>query len=483
MGDLIATRDTIRKRKPSKERLGDYIYKCTGRRIPSRAVCKNHNAPLDFMREFMFGDSDILVLANRSGGKTATSGMATALVAYHDRVSSKVLGGSGEQSLRMYEEAKWLLEQGYEDRLSDDILKTEAPFIGGHSISIMTQSMKSVRGPHPPLVVYDEIDEFEEDVFEAGKSIPKTDPRRDFPAKLVMQSTRHYPGGLMSKAWKKEDDDLKKFVWCIWEIIEKCGPEYNCTSCALTNAGCPGKKVLAGSDGYFSIRDTIKMYKRLSTDGWNSEWLCNAPRKAGMVYNEFDRKVNGSKRWLWTPKIPIWRSCDYGIDNHTVVQYWQVDGQGRGWQFYEMRWTGTAPSVIVKEMIAEENKRGWQKFDGTIVDPTAAGFRKELENAGKRLPKERGLKTCILAVNDRDPGITKVRDKLVPRDDGLPGVMIDPVNAKETVDEMESWKMKNGVPVKMDDHGCDALRYFVMTCPAMGGTMRKLGFTNFGNIY
>lgn len=480
---LETIREALRKRKPSREKLGKYIHKCTGRQIPSRAVCKEHNAPLSFMQEFLFGDEDILVLANRSGGKTALSGMAAGLVAYHDRVGSKILGGSGEQSLRMYEETKWFLEQGYEDRLSDDILKTEAPFIGGYKVSIMTQSMKSVRGPHVPLVIYDEIDEFEEDVFDAGKSIPKTDPNSDFAAKLVMQSTRHYPGGIMSREWKQEDDDRKRFVWCIWEIIEKCDDRYNCTTCALTSAGCPGKEALKDSDGYFSIRDTVKMYKRLSVDGWDSEWLCNAPRKSGMVYNEFNRHINNKKRWIWNLKIPIWRSSDYGIDNQTVVQYWQVDGEGRGWLFHEMRWSGIAPSVIAKEMVAEEDRRGWKKFDGTIVDPTAAGFRKELENIGKTLPKERGLRTCALAVNDRDPGITRVRDMLVPREDGLPSIMIDPVNAKETIDEMEGLRMRNGVPIKEKDHGCDALRYFVMTCPLMGGSMRKLGFTNLGNIF
>ncbi len=483
MSDLIGVQDALRKRKPSRDYIGEYIRKCTGRTIPSRAVCKGHSAPLDFVKEFMFGDSDILVLANRSGGKTATSGMATGLVAYHDHIPVKILGGSGEQSLRMYEETKWLLEQGYEDRLSDDILKTEAPFKGGHKISIMTQSMKSVRGPHVPLVIYDEIDEFEQDVFDAGMSIPKTDPKKDFASKMVMQSTRHYPGGIMSKEWKKADDDRKRFVWCIWEIIESCDDRYKCTTCALTSAECPGKKALKDADGYFSVRDTIKMYKRLSPDSWNSEWLCTAPRKSGMVYENFDRRAVGKKRWLWSPRIPIWRSCDYGIDNQTVIQYWQVDGSGRGWLFYEMRWSGTAPSVIAKEMLAEENRHGWKKFDGTIVDPTAAGFRKELETIGKKYPKERGLRTCILAVNDRDPGVTKVRDKLVLRDDDMPSIMIDPLYAKETIDEMEAWKLQNGVPVKVNDHGCDALRYFVMTCPLMGGKMRKLGFTNLGVIY
>lgn len=476
-------RELLRKCKPPREKLQSYIKKCTGRKIPSRKVCKEHNAPLEFMQEFMYGDKDILVLANRSGGKTASSGMATGLVAYHDRVSSKILGGSGEQSLRMYEETKWLLEQGYEDRLSDDILKTEAPFKGGHKISIMTQSMKSVRGPHVPLVIYDEIDEFEEDVFEAGKSIPKTDPSSGFKSKLVMQSTRHYAGGLMSREWQMEDDDRARFAWCIWEIIEKCDERYNCTSCALTNAGCPGKKVLEGSDGYFSIRDTIKMYKRLSPDAWHSEWLCDAPRKSGMVYNQFSRHLCGKRHWIRNLNLPIWRSCDYGIDNQTVVQYWQVDAERRGWLFFEMRWSGVAPSVIAKEMVAEERKRGFRKFDGTIVDPTAAGFRKELENLGKTLPKAMGLKTIILAVNDRDPGITRVRDLLVPRSDGLPSIMIDTVNAKDTIDEMEGWRMRNGVPIKEKDHGCDALRYFVMTCPAMGGKMRKLGFTDLGNIF
>lgn len=466
-GDLMVIRETIRDRWPSQANLQRYIHKFTGRVIPGVSVCDGHNSPLEFLTDLLYGQSDIIAMANRTGGKTATTGIGVGMLAYHLGVSSKILGGSSEQGDRLYGETKWWLDHGYEKRVSGDVLKSGVSFSNGAWISLMTQSTKSARGPHPPLCVYDELDEFDYEVFEAGKSIPKTDPNIEYPAKMAMLSTRHYAGGIMAREWAEDREGRNRFIWCVWEVMQPCNQDqgYSCSTCPLQTGGCPGHERMSKSQGYLTFRDVLQAYRRLSTDAWESEWCCKQPRTSGLVYPTFDVMLHTEPNLTYYPGIPLWRSCDYGVDNETVILYWQVDGSGCANCLQELRWTGVAPSVVVQEMIEFERLKDWQTFNGTIVDPSALGFRKELEREGERHHEMKGLKFTLPANNDVEGGIAEMRNAFVVQSNGRGKIMYDRSRCKRTIEELAGYRMLNGRPVKKEDHGADASRYFVFTCP------------------
>ncbi len=77
-------------------------------KIPRQRVCPDHYCLAEYITAAWFEDSlNCVCWANRGGGKT----MAGALVTWLESVfkagcETKVLGGSGEQSLRMYNHIK-----------------------------------------------------------------------------------------------------------------------------------------------------------------------------------------------------------------------------------------------------------------------------------------------------------------------------------------------------------------------------------------
>src|SRR5262245_18857826 len=73
--------------------------------IPRRAVCCGHHAPFDYLCSAYFEPAeDLVVWAPRSGGKTQMAAIATLLDLLHKPPCSvRILGGSMEQSLKMWE--------------------------------------------------------------------------------------------------------------------------------------------------------------------------------------------------------------------------------------------------------------------------------------------------------------------------------------------------------------------------------------------
>src|ERR1700733_11195128 len=103
----------------SDDDLHRWIRLFTGLRIPRRPVCANHQAPFDYLRRAYFEPtSDQVVWAPRGGGKTRLAALATLLDLLHKpQCSLRILGGSLEQSLRMWEHLLPDVE-----RLANDLL-------------------------------------------------------------------------------------------------------------------------------------------------------------------------------------------------------------------------------------------------------------------------------------------------------------------------------------------------------------------------
>src|SRR6185295_11834760 len=73
--------------------------------VPRVAVCERHDPPFDYIRRAYFEPaSDVVVWAPRGGGKTRLAAAATLLdMLDKPGVSIRILGGSLDQSLRLWE--------------------------------------------------------------------------------------------------------------------------------------------------------------------------------------------------------------------------------------------------------------------------------------------------------------------------------------------------------------------------------------------
>ena len=200
-----------------------------------------------------------------------------------------------------------------------------------------------------------------------------------------------------------------------------------------------GKRSMATLDNLTGIRR-----KRLRDGIWATA--------EGAVYDMFDpaihvkvRHANEMVRWLM--------AVDVGYTNPAVVAEFGEDSDGRWHLFREFYKTGVLPNDHADVVASWWRERN---FDLVVVDAAAAGFIAELQMRGINAI---GGKGTILGKGGSG-GIQAIQNRLKVRGDGLPRLTFDPgcVNA---INEMESYSYKEGsdMPLKENDHFCDAARY------------------------
>src|SRR5207245_9085180 len=121
----------------------------------------------------------------------------------------RILGGSLEQSLRMWEHLGPDVQKLAEAEIHKGRSTRRIDFKNGSSAAILTQSQRAVRGLHVQKLRCDEVEMFDPEVWEAAQLITRSRPELKLPGNeqvhkavlgtIEVFSTMHRPGGLMSK--------------------------------------------------------------------------------------------------------------------------------------------------------------------------------------------------------------------------------------------------------------------------------------------
>jgi hypothetical protein len=177
----------LRQTRPrTKQDLKNYVKVFLGIDVPNRRICPEHNSPMDYLWHSFAADlpwlratsgerrgtanADCVIWANRAGGKTELAAIATLLdCMFKPRCQVRILGGSGEQSSRMYEYLTSFLHHGFAQFLLGPALKGKCCFVNNSAVEVLTQSATSVRGQHTQKLRCDEVELFDADVFAAAK--------------------------------------------------------------------------------------------------------------------------------------------------------------------------------------------------------------------------------------------------------------------------------------------------------------------------
>jgi hypothetical protein len=331
----------LRRTRPATRRdLKNYVKVFLGINVPDRRICPEHNSPLDYLwhtfcADFQChverseasglqrGNADCIVWANRAGGKTELAAVATLLdCIFKPACQVRILGGSGEQSGRMYEYLTHFLHRGFEEFLCGPALKGKCRFANNSKVEVLTQSPTSVRGQHIQKLRCDEVELFDEDVFAAAKFT--TQSTGSIIAAMELISTMHRPYGLMQRVVASAPQfGTPIFKWCMWEVIEKC-IDRTCSQCPLL-PDCHGKA--KNANGYLKIDDCITQMRRASRAGFEAEMLCRRPSLDNVVFGEFDPAVH-VRPCDYDPNLPLYRALDFGFINPFVCLWLQVDSDG-----------------------------------------------------------------------------------------------------------------------------------------------------------
>lgn len=195
-----------------------------GYRIPRYSVCPGHASPFDAFADAYFARSASSVWkASRGlGGKSRTLAVLGLTEAALLGIEVTILGGSSAQSTNVHDATKeaWGWHAAPRGLLLRPPTKFGTTLANGGILRTLTASQTSVRGPHPPRLRMDEVDEMELAIFDAALGQPMEQvgvQAYTIPTQTVMSSTHQYPDKTMSVALKRAAER----GWPVWEWCYK----------------------------------------------------------------------------------------------------------------------------------------------------------------------------------------------------------------------------------------------------------------------
>lgn len=189
----------------------------------------------------------------------------------------------------------------------------------------------------------------------------------------------------------------------------------------------------------------------------------------GAVYPDFDPSIHCIPRFDIPASWTRVRVCDYGYTNPFVCQWWAIDPDGRAYLYREIYFSQRLIDVHIKNIVRYSLN---ENYEATVTDHDPES-NKKMEAANiETLAAYKDVELGIDAVNarmkiagDGKPRIFFLHDSLVEVDEHL----IDEKLPTRTTEEVDGYVYKRDKegridkeePIKKNDHGMDATRYFV----------------------
>lgn len=202
----------------------------------------------------------------------------------------------------------------------------------------------------------------------------------------------------------------------------------------------------------------------------------------GMVYEEWDPAIHVVDKFVVPIDWPRYWAVDFGYTNPFVMQCWALSPDGEMYLYREIYRTKQTVDQHARAILAEVAPAGrWKepKPVAIVCDHDAEGRAVlERELGLSTVNADKSVKEGIQAVQRRirkvpgtgRPRIFLMRDTVVKRDPEL----LDAKKPSSTAEEVLGYvwdrgRGKDGESViKLDDHGCDAMRYLVQQIDTVG---------------
>lgn len=273
----------------TQEDLQKWVYKVLGVWIPSAKVCPHHTPPMDAFAEayFALAERGVWKASRGLGGKTVMLSLLTLTESITLGAGVSLLGGTGEQSLRVLKYmtgqemrgALWTATRAPRHLLEKDVARETTLTNGGWIYALMA-STASVRGPHPQRLRGDEIDEMDRVIWDAAAGQPMT--RHGIRDHILGSSTHHYADGTMT-------EEIRMAVERNWPVREWCWRE----NLQTTETSMPPEKWPDGSaidfpasaepnpNGWLSWNQVLRKRASVPHIMWNTEYELQEPAVEG----------------------------------------------------------------------------------------------------------------------------------------------------------------------------------------------------------
>src|SRR5205814_8103769 len=144
-------------------------------KLPKEAVCQHHQSPFEYLECAYFEKArDVVVWAPRGGGKTRLGAAATLLDLLHKpKCQIRILGGSLEQSMRMWEHLEPDVQRVLERQMRGESRSRRIEMRNGAAAAVLTQSQRAVRGLRVQKLRCDDVELRNPEVWHAAQLVTR----------------------------------------------------------------------------------------------------------------------------------------------------------------------------------------------------------------------------------------------------------------------------------------------------------------------
>ncbi len=452
----------------TSQQLHSYVRLVLGFYMPCKAIVPGHTAPFSYIEHAFFEDlrpRDCVVWANRGGGKTQLGAIATLLdLLFKPGIEIRILGGSFDQSSKMYRYLKRMLESDiFADLIQGNLTSQSVSLVNGTRVEILSQSQRAVRGQRVHKLRCDEVELFDPEIWEAAQLVTRSGQCGDIfvPASIETLSTMHRPFGLMQSLVKNAESQSKKVMrWGVLDVLEKCPPQRACDTCRLFS-DCQG--MAKHAQGFISIDDAIQQHTRVGNQTWRSEMLCLEPSRSDSVYGEFDAKKHVVDFEVGQSQLSdTWvGGIDFGYRSPTVLLWAFVDDADVLYIVDEL----AVREHTTEQIIDQANCRSWPRPEWIGADPAGNQRNEHTGTTTISMWRKAGY-TMRYRKSEIESGINAVRRRF-KRADGSAALFVHP-RCRSLIESLSMYhyptdKPQIELPAKDGpDHAADALRYLIV---------------------
>lgn len=231
---------------------------------------------------------------------------------------------------------------------------------------------------------------------------------------------------------------------------------------------------------YLSKLDSLKgaRFKRMRWGQWVAA--------EGQIFEEYDESVHVIDKFKVPDDWPLYITIDFGYVNPFVAQWWRTDEDGRLYLTREIYHSKTLVEEHARRIMNQIQKHKREPKPIIIADHDAEDRATLVKHLG--LP-------VLKAKKDVSRGLQAAQKRFEVQEDGRPRIFffrdaVTHVDAEmrnagkptSTIEEIpdyvwddSSTKAPKETPLKMNDHGCDAMRYMVARLDLVSRVRKRPG--------
>jgi len=341
--------------------------------LPNVQVCPDHVSPFHAVAHAFFAREPGYAVwyASRGSGKSLSLAVLGLTKTFVLDADTTILGGSMTQSQNVRDHMSQLLE--YRNAPTYALRKNTATAIvttTGKRIRPLPASQTTVRGPHPPLSLLDEVDEMEYDIYEAamGQAMEQVNVHgQTVQEYIVASSTWQNPDGTFTKIMEDaRDKGLPIFTWCWRELLKGPNNPYGW----MTERFIEGKR------------------RAVSAQMWKTEYELNEPSGSDRAFD-----LDKVEKYFIDYPDPVHHVAHGLNDEEWVFEEWEPSGDYYGGADWAKNVDKTIIGVIRTDVyprrlvyLRRVNRLPWPEmiamFDKAVEDYHCAGAEHDSTGLG-----------------------------------------------------------------------------------------------------